>query len=103
MPENRFLNLDKPMGLTSRDVVNRVVRIVGDMRAGHAGTLDPLASGVLVVAVGKATRLVEYVQQLPKAYETVVALGRTSDTDDAEGTVVESPAAAAPDPLIPIE
>jgi tRNA pseudouridine55 synthase len=83
-----FLNLDKPAGLTSRDVVDRVCRIVDTKRVGHAGTLDPLATGVLVVAIGKATRLVEYVQAQRKTYRAGFLLGRTSDTDDIEGTVV---------------
>src|SRR5262249_19184215 len=63
-----LLNLDKPAGLTSRDVVNTVQRLVRPHKAGHAGTLDPLATGVLVVALGPATRLIEYVQRMPKTY-----------------------------------
>ena len=85
-----FLNIDKPAGMTSRDVVDRVCRIVGSKRVGHAGTLDPLATGVLVVAVGKATRLVEYVQSQRKIYRAGFLLGQTSDTDDVEGTVTVS-------------
>src|SRR5439155_7585653 len=84
-----FLNIDKPSGITSRDVVNRVQRLVKPEKTGHAGTLDPLATGVLVVGVGPATRLVEYVQRMPKTYEAKFLLGRTSDTEDAEGNVVE--------------
>jgi tRNA pseudouridine55 synthase len=84
-----FLNLDKPSGMTSRDVVNRVQRMVRGVKVGHAGTLDPLATGVLVVALGSATRLVEYVQRLPKTYVGTFLLGRASDTEDVEGTVVE--------------
>jgi tRNA pseudouridine55 synthase len=82
-----LLNLDKPPGLTSRDVVNRVQRLVKPDKAGHAGTLDPLATGVLVVAIGQATRLVEYVQRMPKTYRATFLLGRTSDTEDVEGQV----------------
>lgn len=82
-----FLNVNKPKGITSRDVVNQVSRVAGTKRVGHAGTLDPLATGVLVVAVGKATRLVEYVQQQPKTYETQIRLGESSDTDDVEGQI----------------
>ena len=63
-----LLNLNKPTGLTSRRVVDLVDRLVRPAKAGHAGTLDPLASGVLVVAIGPATRLIEYVQRLPKLY-----------------------------------
>jgi tRNA pseudouridine55 synthase len=91
-----LLNLDKPAGLTSRDVVNRVQRLVKPHKVGHAGTLDPLATGVLVVAVGPATRLVEYVQRMPKTYRGTFLLGRTSDTEDVEGEVVELAAPQIP-------
>jgi tRNA pseudouridine55 synthase len=83
-----FLNIDKPSGVTSRDVVNAVQRLIKPHKVGHAGTLDPLATGVLVVAVGQATRLVEYVQRLPKTYQGTFLLGRASDTEDVEGEVV---------------
>jgi tRNA pseudouridine55 synthase len=86
-----LLNIDKPAGLTSRDVVNRVQRLVKPHKVGHAGTLDPLATGVLVVAIGPATRLVEYVQRMPKTYHATFLLGRTSDTEDVQGTIVEMP------------
>jgi len=92
-----LLNIDKPAGCTSRDVVNRVQRLVRPHKIGHAGTLDPLATGVLVVAIGPATRLVEYVQQMPKTYQGTFLLGRTSDTEDIEGNVVELPDAAIPE------
>lgn len=84
-----LLNLNKPPGCTSRDVVNRVQKLVRPEKVGHAGTLDPLATGVLVVAVGGATRLVEFVQQQPKKYLATFLLGRHSDTEDVEGRVVE--------------
>ena len=84
-----LLNIHKPSGMTSRDVVNRVQRLVRGVKAGHAGTLDPLATGVLVVALGPATRLVEYVQRMPKRYVGTFLLGRTSDTEDVTGNVVE--------------
>lgn len=84
-----LLNIAKPAGLTSRQVVDRVQRLVRPAKAGHAGTLDPLATGVLVVCVGQATRLIEYVQQMPKTYVGEFLFGRTSDTEDATGTVVE--------------
>jgi tRNA pseudouridine55 synthase len=90
------LNLNKPTGLTSRDAVDRVSRPLRGTKVGHAGTLDPLASGVLVVCVGAATRLIEYVQRQPKTYRTVVRLGARSDTLDADGRVVEDAAARAP-------
>jgi tRNA pseudouridine55 synthase len=91
-----LLNIDKPAGLTSRDAVNRVQRLVRPHKVGHAGTLDPLATGVLVVAVGQATRLIEYVQRMRKTYQAVFQLGRTSDTEDVEGAVVELPGALTP-------
>jgi tRNA pseudouridine55 synthase len=85
------LNLDKPSGWTSRAVVDRVSRPLRGVKVGHAGTLDPLASGVLVVCVGAATRLIELVQRMPKTYRTVVRLGARSDTLDADGEVTETP------------
>mgnify|MGYP000896870994 FL=1 len=91
-----LLNLAKPAGITSRDVVNRVLRLVRPAKVGHCGTLDPLAEGVLVVAVGTATRLVQYVQRLPKSYTGTFLLGRTSQTEDVEGEVRELPGAAVP-------
>ena len=84
-----FFNVNKPAGITSRDVVNRFQRLLRKTKFGHAGTLDPLATGVLVVASGPATRLIEHVQQMPKRYLATFLLGRTSDTEDVEGEVVE--------------
>ncbi len=84
-----LLNVNKPTGMTSRAVVDRVQRLARRLKAGHAGTLDPLASGVLVVCVGAATRLVPYVQQLPKHYRAVFLLGRQSPTEDVDGPVTE--------------
>jgi tRNA pseudouridine55 synthase len=84
-----LLNLNKPAGVTSRDVVDQVQRLVRPQKAGHAGTLDPLATGVLVVCVGAATRLIEYVQRLPKSYSGTFLLGRQSPTEDVEGEVAE--------------
>jgi tRNA pseudouridine55 synthase len=84
-----LLNLHKPPGCTSRDVVNRVQKLVRPEKVGHAGTLDPLATGVLVIAIGGATRLVEYIQQQPKRYLATFLLGRESDTEDIEGRIVE--------------
>jgi tRNA pseudouridine55 synthase len=83
-----LLNLDKPAGVTSRDVVNQVQRLVKPVKVGHAGTLDPLATGVLVIGLGPATRLVEYVQRMPKTYLATFEFGRQSDTEDIEGTVI---------------
>lgn len=87
------LCLNKPQGVTSRDVVNLVQRWGPRIRAGHAGTLDPLATGVLVVCLGRATRLIPFVQELPKLYRATFLLGRSSPTDDIEGpiTMLENP------------
>lgn len=82
-----LLNIDKPAGVTSRHVVDQVLRLVRPAKAGHAGTLDPLATGVLVVCVGPATRLIEYVQQMPKRYVGTFLLGCDSHTEDVEGEV----------------
>jgi tRNA pseudouridine55 synthase len=87
MPDSGILIIDKPAGLTSRQVVDRVARIVRPDKAGHAGTLDPLATGVLVVCVGQATRLIEYVQRMPKSYRATLLFGRSSPTDDVEGPI----------------
>lgn len=91
-----LLNLDKPRGATSRDVVNRIQRLAGRAKVGHAGTLDPLATGVLVVCVGPATRLIEYIQRMPKRYHGTFLLGRKSDTEDIEGEVQQLPDAPQP-------
>lgn len=82
-----LFNIDKPKGPTSHDIVARVRQGIGEKRVGHAGTLDPLASGVLVVAVGPATRLVEYLTSSRKTYRAEITLGIATDTYDAEGTV----------------
>jgi len=87
MPLSGLLNVDKPPGVTSRDVVNRVQRVVRPAKVGHAGTLDPLATGVLVICVGNSTRLIEYVQRLPKRYRGTFLLDRSSPTEDIEGEV----------------
>jgi tRNA pseudouridine55 synthase len=95
MTLNGLLVIDKPAGITSREAVDRAAKwFPRKTKIGHAGTLDPLATGVLVLAVGPATRLIEYVQAMPKAYRTRIRLGATSDTDDADGTVTPDPTAA---------
>lgn len=81
------LNLNKPSEKTSRDIVNVVQRIVKPAKVGHAGTLDPLATGVLLVCVGPATRLISLLQQASKTYVANFRLGERSDTDDSTGTV----------------
>lgn len=88
-PLSGVVNLNKPRGITSRQAVDVVKRLVRPAKTGHAGTLDPLASGVLVVCVGAATRLIEYVQRAPKSYVATFLLGRSSPTEDVEGEVTE--------------
>jgi tRNA pseudouridine55 synthase len=80
--------VDKPGGMTSHDVVARMRRIAGTRRVGHAGTLDPMATGVLVVGVERATRLLTFLVGQDKAYTGTIRLGETTVTDDAEGDVV---------------
>jgi tRNA pseudouridine55 synthase len=80
--------LDKPTGPTSRELVDRVAELLPRVKVGHAGTLDPLAGGILIVCVGVATRLTEVIQDLGKSYKTVIRLGARSDTDDALGSIV---------------
>jgi tRNA pseudouridine55 synthase len=77
--------VDKPGGLTSHDVVARIRRLAGTRRVGHAGTLDPMATGVLVVGVEKATRLLGHLTLTEKQYDATIRLGQSSNTDDAEG------------------
>jgi tRNA pseudouridine55 synthase len=84
-----LLVIDKPPGITSRDAVDCVQTwFPPGTRIGHTGTLDPLATGVLVLCIGSATRLVEYVQRMGKTYQATIALGVRSDTDDADGVVI---------------
>lgn len=83
-----ILIVDKPLGISSHDVVNSVRRKLGTKRVGHAGTLDPLATGVLVVAVGPATRFLQYLPLEPKIYEGEIQFGIETTTQDAEGEVV---------------
>ncbi len=82
------LNINKPRGPTSHDVVARLRRVVGERKVGHAGTLDPMASGVLLVSLGNATRIVEYLVNWQKSYRTTAILGAETDTQDAAGVVV---------------
>jgi tRNA pseudouridine55 synthase len=92
-----FLVIDKPTGMTSRDVVNIAQRwFPRKTKIGHAGTLDPLATGVLVLCVGAATKLVERVQAMGKTYRTRILFGFTSTTDDADGTIAAYAAGEVP-------
>ncbi|PYP77716.1 MAG: tRNA pseudouridine(55) synthase TruB [Gemmatimonadetes bacterium] len=85
-----LLLVDKPAGMTSHDVVLAARRAFGESRIGHAGTLDPFATGLLVLLLGRATRLLPYLDGVPKEYEAEIVLGRETDTDDLEGTVVRT-------------
>jgi tRNA pseudouridine55 synthase len=82
-----ILIVDKPGCMTSHDVVDRIRRITGERRVGHAGTLDPMATGVLAVLIGPATRLAPYLSAAEKTYEARIAFGAETDTDDAEGRI----------------
>ncbi|HEY7287877.1 MAG TPA: tRNA pseudouridine(55) synthase TruB [Vicinamibacterales bacterium] len=86
-----LLVVDKPAGPTSHDVVNRMRRVLGERRIGHAGTLDPGATGVLVLLVGRATRLARFLNGSDKTYDAVVRLGQRTDSGDADGTPVGPP------------
>ncbi len=83
--------VDKPAGLTSHDVVAQVRRLADTRKVGHAGTLDPMATGVLIVGVGKATRLLGHLALTDKSYDATIRLGATTVTDDAEGDVTSAP------------
>jgi len=85
-----LLLVDKPKGVTSHDAIDMVRRALGTRKVGHAGTLDPMATGLLLVGVGAATRLLRFLGDLPKAYEGTGRLGEETDTLDAEGTVVRT-------------
>jgi tRNA pseudouridine55 synthase len=86
--------VDKPAAMTSHDVVARVRRLLRTRKVGHAGTLDPMATGVLVLGVGRATRLLHHLVLVDKAYIATVRLGRSTDTDDADGRPTASASAA---------
>jgi len=93
--------VDKPGGMTSHDVVARIRRLAGTRRVGHAGTLDPMATGVLVIGVEKATRLLGYLTLTEKQYDATIRLGQSSTTDDAEGELTAgAPAAHVPDDML---
>ena len=82
------LLIDKPIGMTSHDVVDRVRRKLKMKRIGHAGTLDPMATGLLIILVGKATKLSQYLMSLDKAYQGTITLGEATNTYDGEGEVI---------------
>ncbi len=85
---NGFLVIDKPSGMTSHDVVAKIRKRFGTKRVGHAGTLDPMATGVLVIGIGNATKLLQYIVDGTKSYEATIALGAATHTDDKEGDVI---------------
>lgn len=94
---NGIVIIDKPQDWTSQDVTARLRRVFGTRRIGHGGTLDPMATGVLPVFVGRATRAVEFFEHAEKTYETVLRLGLTTDTEDITGSVLtQQPAAVTP-------
>ena len=95
-PVSGVIAIDKPAGVSSRRVVDAVAGALGTKAVGHAGTLDPLAVGVVVVCVGHATKLVDFVHELPKHYQAAFLLGRSSPSDDLETEVVEEPAPVRP-------
>lgn len=97
-PLDGLLNLDKPVGLTSARALDRVRALTGQRKSGHAGTLDPGASGVLLICLGRATRLVERLMDLPKVYRTTARLDVTSDSLDADSELLPVDVSAVPDP-----
>ena len=92
-PVEGLLLVDKPAGMTSHDVVQRVRRLYGERSIGHLGTLDPFATGLLVLLLGRSTRLATFIHTEPKVYEAVVKFGEETDTDDATGTVIRTASA----------
>lgn len=87
---NGVLLIDKPKGLTSHDVVGRVRRLFGTRRVGHTGTLDPMATGVLVLLIGRAAKAAEYLAVHDKCYDAVLELGKTTDTEDVTGEILST-------------
>lgn len=85
-----FLVVDKPAGISSHDVVRRIRKVAGIRRVGHAGTLDPMATGLLPIAIGDATRLIEYFSDREKGYRATMMLGSETDTQDSEGTILST-------------
>lgn len=93
-PEAGLVVVDKPAGMTSHDVVGRCRRIFGTRKVGHAGTLDPMATGVLVLGIERATKLLGLLTAADKSYDATIRLGQTTTTEDAEGEVVATTSAA---------
>ena len=93
-PNPGIVIVDKPTGMTSHDVVSRCRRVFGTRKVGHAGTLDPMATGVLVIGIERATKILGLLSGTSKSYAATIRLGRTTTTDDAEGDVVQDVSAA---------
>src|SRR6202453_5380753 len=104
-PIHGWVILDKPSGMTSTQAVAAVRRIFDAQKAGHAGTLDPMATGILAVALGEATKTVPYAMDAEKTYRFTACWGEGRDSDDAEGKVIATsdvrPSAAGTTPVIP--
>src|ERR1700691_5259919 len=94
VPQSGLVLVAKSPGMTSHDVVARIRRLAGTRRVGHAGTLDPMATGVLVIGIEKATRLLGHLALTEKDYSATIRLGQATDTDDAEGQVIAETSAA---------
>ena len=99
--QDGVLLIDKPAGVTSHDVVAAVRRRLGGVKTGHAGTLDPYATGLLLVLVGKATKAQRHLMELPKRYEVIARLGAVSTTGDPEGQITETGRLPADPPPLP--
>ena len=89
-----ILNINKATGMTSHDVVAKIRKILKQKRVGHAGTLDPAASGVLPICIGQGTRLAEYLSESGKAYQADILFGIVTDTYDSEGSIIRTASAA---------
>jgi tRNA pseudouridine55 synthase len=100
MARDGLLLVDKPAGITSHDVVNAARRALGERRIGHAGTLDPFATGLLVLLVGRATRLLPHVAGDPKVYDATIRFGDETDTEDLNGAIVRTAALPALDAVV---
>lgn len=104
MPTSGFLLVDKPAGITSHDVIDKLRRITGERRIGHAGTLDPFATGLLIVAVGReATKEISKYVGMDKTYEAEFILGATTETLDPEGEVVMADEKVRPDQIVRLD
>ena len=90
MTDSGLVIVDKPAGMTSHDVVGRCRRIFATRKVGHAGTLDPMATGVLVIGIARATKILGLLMTTTKSYAATIRLGQTTTTDDADGDVVSA-------------